>query len=251
VSASLGGRYAVFKRSLLWRRLDGVLASASLSLEGVRRFGLPASVPSQVAWLPHLTPPSLNGRAPFLPVKEPGQIFVGFAGRITAAKGWRVLLEAMHRLPGEFQVLLAGGGEEEEDLRAACAAGDLRGRARVLGVLEKENLWAFYRSLDVLVLPSVSTPQWTEQFGSVMAEAMACGVPVIGSSSGAIPEVLGGCGVVVPENDAAALAQAIRELADDPQRCKALADKGRQRFEEKFTIARYAERVAAALGLQP
>jgi glycosyltransferase involved in cell wall biosynthesis len=94
---------------------------------------------------------------------------------------------------------------------------------------------AFLRSLDILVLPSISIlPLHREQFGRVLVEAMAAGVAVIGSSSGAIPEVIGSAGLVVPERDPGALAAAIDRLLGDANQRQALIDRGRQRVQERF-----------------
>jgi len=242
-------RWQHFRRRWLWRRFDGVLACASKSAESIRPYGMPNSVPISIAWLPHLLPPEpgRNGNTPFLPQKQEGEFFVGFAGRITAAKGWRVLLAAMTELPENFKCLVAGASDEEAELRLWCQVPSIRSRVRYFGVLEKERLWSFYRTLDAFVLPSLTTSLWTEQFGSVLAEAMACGVPVVGSTSGAIPEVIGDCGLVVEENNPAAIAQALQTLARDPDlrvRCKKA---GLQRFEREFTIRSYAARLAKAL----
>ncbi len=69
----------------------------------------------------------------------------------------------------------------------------------------------FMNAIDVFVLPSRTTPRWKEQFGRVIIEAQACGTPVIGSDSGAIPEVVGKGGWIVPERDPPGLANALRE----------------------------------------
>jgi glycosyltransferase involved in cell wall biosynthesis len=91
------------------------------------------------------------------------------------------------------------------------------------------------RSLDVLVLPSVTIlPLHREQFGRVLVEAMAAGVPVIGSSSGAIPEVIGDAGLVVPERDAAALAVAIDCILSDTDLRGQLIARGRRRAKSTF-----------------
>jgi glycosyltransferase involved in cell wall biosynthesis len=90
-------------------------------------------------------------------------------------------------------------------------------------------------ALDCLVLPSRTTARWKEQFGRVLVEAMACGVPVVGSSSGEIPRVIGDAGAVVPEGDAGALTRAVRALADDPAECAALGARGRARVLRDFT----------------
>jgi len=245
-------RWSRFRRRRLWRRFDGVLACATKSAQAIRAYGMPEIVPISIAWLPHLLPPDAtrNGNAAFLPKKQDGQFFVGFAGRITAAKGWRVLLAALAELPEQFKCLIAGAGDEEAELRLWCQVPAIRSRTHYFGVLEKDRLWSFYRTLDAFVLPSLTTPQWTEQFGSALAEAMACGVPVIGSSSGAIPEVIGDCGIIVEENNPTALAQALQALALDPDRRAAYVRAGLDRFEREFSLRAYAAKLATALGLR-
>jgi glycosyltransferase involved in cell wall biosynthesis len=98
------------------------------------------------------------------------------------------------------------------------------------------------RSLDVLILPSVTTPKWKEQFGRVLIEGMACGVPVVGSTSGEIPRVIGDAGIVVPEGDIDALAAAMRKLYDDGELRAQLSSRGRRRVLNQFTHTRIAEK---------
>jgi glycosyltransferase involved in cell wall biosynthesis len=102
----------------------------------------------------------------------------------------------------------------------------------------------FYRTLDVLVLPSLSQPNWVEQFGRVLTEAMACGVPVVGSRSGEIPWVIGDAGRIFPEGDAGALAAILTELSSDPAQRSALAAAGRARVLSHFTQAQVASATA-------
>lgn len=244
-------RWAKFQRRRRWRRYNGVLACATKSADAIRNYGMPANVPISIAWVPNLAPSgeTSTNNSTALPVKKTGEFFSGFAGRITAAKGWRVLLAALTQLPDNFKCLIAGTGDEESDLRLMCELPALRSRVHYLGVLEKKDLWGFYRALDVFVLPSLTTLYWTEQFGFVLAEAMACGVPVVGSNSGAIPEVIGDCGIVVGENDSAALAEALRSLANDANLRERYVQCGLRRFDREFTVTAYAGKVAALLGL--
>ena len=95
------------------------------------------------------------------------------------------------------------------------------------------------------MLPSLSRPNWVEQFGRVLTEAMACGVPVIGSRSGEISWVIGDAGWVFPEGDAGALASILAELAGDPAQRSTLAAAGRQRVLARFTQAQVATETAA------
>jgi glycosyltransferase involved in cell wall biosynthesis len=89
--------------------------------------------------------------------------------------------------------------------------------------------------MDCLVVPSRSTPTWKEQFGRVIVEAFLSGVPVVGSSSGSIPELIGNDGVVFPEGDGGALADALRHLLQDPMRAAAYAEQARTRALRTYT----------------
>ncbi len=96
--------------------------------------------------------------------------------------------------------------------------------------------------LDVLVLPSRTWSNWKEQFGRVLIEAMACEVPVVGSDSGEIPNVIGDAGLVFPEGDAPALAGCLQKLMDDTGLRVQLAECGLERVKANFTQAQIARR---------
>ena len=91
------------------------------------------------------------------------------------------------------------------------------------------------------MLPSRSTPSWVEQFGRVLVEAMACAVPVVGSASGEIPNVIGDAGLVFPEGDVEALRGALARLAASPEERRRLGEVGRRRVLERYTQVRIAE----------
>jgi glycosyltransferase involved in cell wall biosynthesis len=127
-------------------------------------------------------------------------------------------------------------------------------QARHLGVAEHitfhgsiphAQVAALWPSIDVLVLPSRTAPRWAEQFGHVLVEAMAHGVAVIGSSSGAIPGVIGDAGLVVPERDPAALQEALDGLASNRSRAEELGHLGRKRVQRLYTDDAVAERTIA------
>jgi glycosyltransferase involved in cell wall biosynthesis len=103
--------------------------------------------------------------------------------------------------------------------------------------------------MDIVVLPSLTTSRWKEQFGRAAVEAMACGIPVIGSDSGEIPTVLSrtGGGVTFPEGDARALAAEIRSLLSDPQARRQLGERGRDGVSRYFSLRTVASELAAAL----
>ena len=158
---------------------------------------------------------------------------IGFVGRLEPVKGLDVLLDAFARLNTPASLVIAGDGSERARLRTR--SGPLEARVRIIPPIPYEDMPAFLKSLDILVLPSVTIlPQHREQFGRVLVEAMAAGVAVIGSSSGAIPEVIGDAGLVVPERDPAALASAIDRLLANPDERQALVERGRQRVRARF-----------------
>ena len=137
-----------------------------------------------------------------------------------------ILLQAAAELDGDWRLRLVGGGSALAETRALAASLGIGDRLSVVGQLPSADLPAEYHKLDALVLPSLTRRNWKEQFGRVLVEAMASGLPAIGSDSGAIPSVLGAAGLVVPEGDAAALARALRALRDGPARRAELIKKG-------------------------
>jgi glycosyltransferase involved in cell wall biosynthesis len=98
-------------------------------------------------------------------------------------------------------------------------------------------------ALDALILPSWTVPSWKEQFGRVIIEAQACETPVIGSDSGAIPEILAEGGLIFPERNPAALAMAIAHLKANPTQTRQMGRTGRLQVERNFTWRRVAEQM--------
>jgi glycosyltransferase involved in cell wall biosynthesis len=230
-------------RRAVWPRIDHLLAVATPSIDGIRVAGMPVSVPAASLVAGGLEPP-----AEVEPLSLPfsgSDFVVGFAGRIVEEKGWRVLVRALAELPPEFKLAIAGDGPDLAELQAA-----LEGRCHDAGLLPKEELWRFYAALDCLVVPSLTTPRWKEQLGGTLLDGLAMGVPVVASASGGLPDALGDAGILVPEADAAALADALRRLRDDPALGARLAAVGRERFRREFAVPAYADKIARALALR-
>lgn len=143
---------------------------------------------------------------------SPEPIVVGFLGRLVAEKGVLVLLDAV-AADRRLRLRLGGAGPLAAELAERAARLGIADRVELVGAVAPDDVVDFYRSIDVLAVPSIATPSWTEQFGRVAAEAMACGVPVVSSDAGALPDVVGGAGLVVPAGDAGALATALAEAA--------------------------------------
>lgn len=175
----------------------------------------------------------------------PSSFVVGYVGRLDAAKGVDLLLRAA---AGEEQwsVVVIGAGPDAPRLQRMAQALGIRERVRFTGPVSQDALPRYLSSLDVLVLPSISTPRWVEQFGRVLVEAMACEVPVVGSSSGEIPRVIADAGLVFPEGDVPALHRCLARLQSDPSLAGALAARGLARVREHFTWERVAQLTRAA-----
>jgi glycosyltransferase involved in cell wall biosynthesis len=172
---------------------------------------------------------------------------VGYAGRLSAEKGLDTLVSAIRRLDAPVDLLVAGDGP----LRAWLGQVELgHDRQLILRTdLAHDEMASAYGKIDVLVLPSRTTPRWTEQFGRVLVEALWCGVPVVGADSGEIPwvvQVTGG-GVIFPEGDDVALAKVLDALRKDPQRRAALAEEGRRRVADRFSVAAVANALEETL----
>jgi glycosyltransferase involved in cell wall biosynthesis/GT2 family glycosyltransferase len=152
-----------------------------------------------------------------------GPFAVAYAGRLEPHKGVDVLVTAVAERPG-WTLTIAGDGSAASSLRdLAAPAGE---RVRFTGPLSAEDLADLYRSADVVVVPSRATATWVEQFGRVAVEAMACGTPVVASATGALPDVVGGAGLLVPADDSAALRDALDRVATEPGLAARLRDAG-------------------------
>ena len=223
------------ERSVL-RQADYALAGTDGAADVLRKKGYSrrlATIP-QFGTSPDLFKPAAN--------RPERRFTIGFVGRLVPEKGLEVLLRAAANLDGDWRLRLVGGGSGRVEFGALARALGIGEKVDFLGQLPSTDLPAEYHRLDALVLPSLTRANWMEQFGRVLVEAMASGLPVIGSDSGAIPGVVGDAGLIVPEGDVDALALALRHLRDQPALRAELIEKGRARFLAHFTH----ERIAAA-----
>jgi glycosyltransferase involved in cell wall biosynthesis len=168
---------------------------------------------------------------------------VGYIGRFVERKGIQDFIAAIAQCPLTVSGLLVGSGDYEPALRKQIATLGLEQRIRIVSELPPKELTPVMNAIDALVLPSRTVPTWKEQFGRVIIEAHACGTPVIGSDSGAIPEVIGDGGLVFREGDVVDLARSIQELAADPERALQLGKYGLRQVREQYTWQKVAERM--------
>ena len=178
--------------------------------------------------------------------REPGYTFtLGYLGRLKEEKGLRTLLEALTLLPPNVRAVFVGNGPMKETLAEFAARAGISTRVEFRPGVPTSEVPAVLSDLDALVLPSLTRPNWKEQFGRTLAEAMSCETPVIGSDSGEIPFVIGDAGLIFKEGDAEALAGCIRRLLADPAFYADLAGRGRRRVQEHFTQEHIARQTYA------
>ncbi len=180
-----------------------------------------------------------------VPPSSHDDLRIGYAGGLVSEKGVDLLLQACARLVPRPRVLLAGDGEERVSLERLAQELGIAERVTFLGRQASSDMAAFYRSLDVLVLPSRTLPNWKEQFGRVLIEAMACEIPVVGSDSGEIPHVVGDGGLIFAEGDVQALCGCLQRLGENVGERKRLGEQGRQRVLAHYTMRHIAEQTMA------
>ena len=196
---------------------------------------------SKVGATPHpvtITPHAVNGKFKIL-----------FVGRHIERKGIRYLIEAAKYLPRDkFEIRIVGGGDLTEQLKKQAALLDERRETKdertqsasiiFTGKLSPEDLADEYRTANVFTLPAIVDSKGdTEGLGVVLIEAMELGLPIVASNVGGIPDVVidGESGILVPEKDPEALADAFKRLEENPSLIEKLLVGARKRINECFT----------------
>jgi glycosyltransferase involved in cell wall biosynthesis len=166
---------------------------------------------------------------------------IGYVGRIVKEKGIADLIQALVSLPESCVLMILGSGELEASMRKLSDSLGVASRILWVPRISSLEVPKYMNALDVLVLPSRTTHRWKEQFGRVLIEAMVCETPVVGSSSGEIPRVIGDGGLVFPEGNVPALVRHLHTLYEDSGIRAELGAKGRARVLGRFTHRRIAE----------
>jgi glycosyltransferase involved in cell wall biosynthesis len=156
-------------------------------------------------------------------------------------KGITHLVEAVAKLRTETdaRLVIAGAGSEGRTVRAAIKRFGVEDGVTIEGRVDALRLVELYSRCTIAVVPSLY-----EGFSLPAVEAMACEAPLVATTAGALPEVVGrdgSCATLVPPGDAQALAVAIKELLDDPQRRRVMGLAGRERVLHRFTWHNAAE----------
>lgn len=192
--------------------------------------------------------PQRDGREPELG-RDPVLLFVG---RLHVEKGVFDLLDAFGAVKSRAagaRLVLIGDGPARGGLERKVG---VRGWTRdviLAGTVKNRDLPPYFRAADVFVAPSVTTRKWEEQVGMTNIQAMACGVPVISTHSGAIPEFVpdGVAGVLVPERSPSALAEAIIDMLDDKARGQRMGEAGREYCTQHYDARQNVRQAENAL----
>jgi glycosyltransferase involved in cell wall biosynthesis len=178
-----------------------------------------------------------------LPDAAAGRTVVVCPANLLPVKGHRYLLEAIAILKDSatpLSLLVAGDGPLEDELHRAAEALQLTGQVTFCGRVDHAALLALYarREVGVVVLPSLDLGNHEhEGIPVALIEAMAYGIPVVATATGGIPELLaGGAGILVPEADAGALANALRQAATDSELRSHLIAAGRERVHADYDV---------------
>ena len=163
--------------------------------------------------------------------------WIGFAGRLVEEKGIDDLLRAVKKIPDHLRVRVAiiGSGPQSGHLQRLTTTLGLENVVRFVEFVQSASMPDWLQALDVICLPSLTRPNWKEQFGRILVEAMAAGAVVVGSSSGEIPLVIGEAGFIFPEGDHSDLSDIFSRLAGNPQLCAAYQTAGAVRARKFFS----------------
>lgn len=184
--------------------------------------------------------------APPSPKSATARLTIGFVGRLSHHKGIDLLIEAACILRDrghDFQITLCGSGSDEATFQGTVNQYSLNDQFVWRGGVRHDEVPQEMAQFDVVVLPSRTIKTWKEQFGHVLIEAMAMGIPVVGSTCGEIPNVVGHPDLVFPEGDASALAQVLERLICEPEWRQQAAQHSLDRVHQYYTHERIAQRL--------
>ncbi|MCL5274161.1 MAG: glycosyltransferase family 4 protein [Chloroflexi bacterium] len=180
---------------------------------------------------------------------DAGIVNVIYIGRFVPEKGIDTLIASMAslihagnggRLNGNLRLRLIGNGPYLNMLKQQVEDAGITSCVEFLASMPPAGVAEVLRQSHILVLPSRTTDTWKEQFGRVLTEAMACKIPVIGSDSGAIPEVIGDAGLTFQEGNVGDLALKLSTLLHSPDMRTNLAGQGHSRVNQHYTQERIA-----------
>ncbi len=223
------------------KHTDAILARNRMAVEVLRKKGFRGLLPVVTHGVDTEVFRPREDKTPCRELNPGGKPLVGFVGALEEHKGIQHLLEAVKGL--DVRVVLVGSGSLQRHLEAQAREGGVD--ALFLPPASHEEVARYLSCLDVFVLPSLTRPNWVEKFGRVLIEAMASGVPVVGSSSGEIPRVVGEGGLIFREGEVADLREKLRRLLEDEALRREIGRRGRRRAETHYSWKVIASRTLA------
>jgi glycosyltransferase involved in cell wall biosynthesis len=239
--APLGFKYASIGRKLREMRRSFNVHAVAVDSHFMRDELIQNGFPSdRVHVLPHIV------RLPAIqPTPVPATPNLLYVGQLIRSKGIDVFLKSLARVACPFQATIIGTGNGEATFRRLSTRLGLVDRVHFAGWMDRENLDSHYRNAKIVVVPS----RWPEPFGMVGLEAMNYGRPTVAFDVGGISDWLahGETGLLVPEQDIAALAEALESLLADTARAAQFGAAARARVETCFSFDQYVREVEAIL----
>jgi glycosyltransferase involved in cell wall biosynthesis len=174
-----------------------------------------------------------------------GSFDIGFIGRLVPERGVDLLLRATARLRGDWSLTVVGTGPAQQELEALAEKVGIGSRVRWLGGMPRHWLDSVWPTLDCVVLPARTTQRWVEPVGQALLDAMAQGLPVVGTESGVLPEIIGDAGIVVGEDDPDVLGLALERLQSMPDEQARLGAAGRRRVMAEYVDDAIARKTLA------
>jgi glycosyltransferase involved in cell wall biosynthesis len=231
---SLGQR---FRRERSLRLAQGIIGAnrLALGLATRRRPTIPNVAMPQIG----VTPPAQVPRVPHQ------GLAIGFVGRLVPERGLDLLFRACVGLTGKWTLTVIGTGPSQEELEALAERLGISARVSWLGPLPREAVNQVWPRLDCVVFPARTTPRWVASAARGALHAMANGVAVVASDSGALPEIVADTGKIVPEENVPALSAALQELHADRAECERLGTAGRRRIMDEFSDSAIAGKTLA------
>jgi glycosyltransferase involved in cell wall biosynthesis len=161
---------------------------------------------------------------------------IGYVGRIMQMKGLDTLAKSFSMLSMEnTRILLVGSGDYKDEFLSLASELGIKEKLILVGAVPAMDVPKYINCMNVLVLPSITTPGWVEFFGRVLVEAMMCDVPVIGSSSGEIPNVVSDAGLIFQESDEYDLKDKLKMIIENDYLRNTLIKRGSTRASSLYT----------------
>lgn len=229
-------------RQFVFNRTRCIISGNHEGAEVMKQWGYtrPVEIMPQMGVDVDLFSPELRQNRP-----ETDTLQIGFVGRIAHQKGIDTLIEAAHLLRQQglhFHLQICGSGVDMETFQTLAHDYNLDDFITWRGGVSHDEVPQEIAKMDLLVLPSRSVSTWKEQFGHVLIEAMAIGIPVIGSTCGEIPNVVGRSDLVFPEGDAHALTKILARFIQDRDWWQQMAQYSLDRVDQQYSHQRIAER---------